>query len=384
MAEDTAYDKTLEFHLDCFLNNCIMGWVRDSVHPDRAVNLQLCLGSRRISAQRADQHRPDLEAEGLGSGCYGFKISVPAFTMEAAENDGEMLTIVAMGYSEAILYRIDLNIALDMPSPLTEVLADRLDASRASPGRYQSPCERPRRCRRRILPCSREVNPPSAVAPALFPYAEHVRVMQQGGAFSPVLIASDFDHFLRWYLDRYNVSRAPLRAPLSKDVNVWRNEFVVIGGMPFNVTRVMLWYLATERGGDLLRSLSDETAYRKLAYWWAGDRAPALSVEDCLVPQSLIDDLRAVSPACKGQAFPLSRFMEEGLISRPSLGCFGLMHSLSARVTAYLVLIVEALDEPGLLRFVPKAVRGRLFDGEAPLFDDLAAANSREPEALAK
>ena len=381
MAEDTAYDNTLEFHLDCFLNGCIMGWVRDGAHPDRAVNLQLCLGSRPISSYRADQHRPDLEAEGVGSGRYGFEIIVPAPAMAVAEKDGEVFTIVAIGYSDTVLCQIDLNIALDVPYPLIAVLEDRLDAIGAYSGAVSSV---PLRASSQ-LPSSLALlsggEPALGSRPALFPYAEHVRVMQQADAFSPALITSDYDHFLRWYLDHYNVLRAPRRAPLSRDVISWLNEPVVIGGVPFHATRVMLWYLATE-GGDGLCSLSDEKAYRKLAYWWAGDRAPALNVEDCLVPQSVIDDLRAVAPAWRGQSFPLSRFMEEALVSRPSLGCFGSMHSLSARVTAYMVLIVEALDEPGLLRFIPSAVRGRLFHGEAPLFDDLAAAAcAARPEA---
>ena len=382
MGNETTHDGTLEFHLDCFLNGCMMGWVRDSAHPDRAVNLQLCLGSRRISSHRADQYRPDLEAEGVGSGRYGFEITVSASAMEVAENDGEMLTIVAMNYSDAILCRVDLNVALDVPGPLVGVLADRLDVSGTSIRTISSsPIASPEIPRSYLALLSQ-----GALAlgdrPALFPYAEHVRVMQQGSAFSPAHLAADYDHYLRWYLDHYNVLRAPWRAPLSREVIAWLNEAVVIGGVPFTATRVMLWYLATEFGGEGLRSLSDETTYRKLAFWWAADRAPALNVEDCLVPQFLIDELRAISPAWKGQAFPLSRFMEEALVSRPSLACFGPMHSLSARVTAYMILIVEALDEPGLLRFVPSTVRGRLFDGEIPLFDELAAeACAGRPEA---
>ena len=383
MADDAAHDKTLEFHLDCFLNGCIMGWVRDIANPEKAVGLQLCLGARKISVHRADQHRPDLEAEGVGSGRYGFAITVPASALAIAEKDGELITIVATGYAEAILCRLDLNTTLDVPFPLVDVLADRLDENRAISGPVASGASR-----------AASEMPPSYVAllsggvpalggrPALFPYSEHVRVMQQENAFSPAWIGSDYDHFIRWYLDSYNASRAPRRAPLSREVIAWLNEPIVFGGMPFTATRVMLWYLATEPGGDQLRSLQDETSYRKLAYWWACNRAPALNAEDCLVRQSLIDDLRAVPPAWQGQAFPLSHFMEEALVSRPSFGCFGPMHSLSKRVTAYMVLVVEALDEPGLLRFVPSDIRGRLFDGAAPLFNELAgAACAGRPDA---
>ena len=377
MAEETDDESTLEFHLDCFLNGTMMGWVRDAAHPHKAVDLQLCLGRRVISAHRADRYRPDLEAEGLGSGRYGFEIKVPAAALATAESEGEPLAVVAAGDPDIILSSLDLKAGLDVPGPLRNVFTDRLDASEFAAAPASAPRDQaaPSASRSSYLALVAGEMPKGCDGPSLFPYAEHVRLTQTlPGAFSPALISSDFDHFIRWYLDHYNVSRAPRRAPLSRDVIAWLNEPVVLGGMPFTATRVMLWYLAIRPEGDGLRSLSDETSYRRLAYWWAGDRAPALNAEDCLVPQSLIDYLRAVPSASRDQPFPLSRFMEEALVSRPGLDCFGPMHSVSARVTAYMALMIEALDEPGLLRFVPHAVRSRFFDREAPLFDDLAAA----------
>ena len=91
-----------------------MGYVRYSVRPEKAVDLQLCLGQENL-CHRAGLYLPDLEVGGVGSGHYGVEITVPVAALKAAEKESEMLPIVATAYSEAVLYRLDLNTALDVP-----------------------------------------------------------------------------------------------------------------------------------------------------------------------------------------------------------------------------------------------------------------------------
>jgi glycosyltransferase involved in cell wall biosynthesis len=141
----------------------------------------------------------------------------------------------------------------------------------------------------------------------------------------------------------------------------------------------MQWYLARAPQG--VASLGDADLYRKLVYWWACEQAPSLNIEDCLVSRFHIDYLRQIPTAWMGKAFPLSHFMEEALATHPILVSFGPMQGVSARLTAYMTLAAHALDEPGLLRFVPETVIDRLFGGSKPLFDDLAAAACAEHPA---
>ncbi len=289
---------------------------------------------------------------------------------ERARRTGEVLTGSALGEPDRILFALDNDERLEAPGWLRRFLAEALseDPARSAPA-SGSACTTAPSYGALFAPASSAA---AEGAPGLFRYAEHVRQLKGvADRFAPELIGPDLDHFFRWYLEDYAAERAPLRAPLAAATVRWLNGSVVIGGLRHAPTRAMLWFLPESE--HPLSSLDDDEKHLDVLYWWACERAPALAVEDCLVPQAQVEALRRCPEHWAGQAFPLSCFMERALLRRPALSRLGPMHSLSARVTAYVLLLAEAMDEPGLLRFVPQPVLDRLLGGVAPHLDALSA-----------
>ena len=371
MSDGSAMQPTVEASLDVVVDGTLMGWARDLERPNDAALLQLCLGERRIALFRADLFRPDLRDAGLGTGRHGFAVPVPSRVWERARRTGEVLTASAIGEPDRILFRLDNDERLEAPAWLRRFLAEALSEDAAAsappsvPVRDAAPSYGP-------LFASASSTASPERTPSLFPYAEYVRQLRgMADRFMPELIGPDLDHFFRWYLQDYAAERAPLRAPLAAETIRWLNEPVVVGGLRHAPTRAMLWFLPESE--HTLSALDDDEKHFDVLYWWACERAPALAVEDCLVPRGQMEALRRCPEHWAGQAFPLSRFMERALRRRPALSRLGPMHSLSARVTAYMLLLAEAIDEPGLLRFVPQPVLERLLGGAAPRLDALSA-----------
>ena len=370
MSDGSAARPAVEANLDVVVDGTLMGWARDLEGPDDAALLQLRLGERRVALFRADRFRADLRDAGMGTGRHGFEVPLPREVWERARRTGEVLTGSALRDPDHILFAIDNDERLDAPGWLRRFLAEAFSEESVRPAptarsvRIAAPSYGPL-----FAPASRAA---TEGAPGLFRYAEHVRQLKGvAGRFAPELIGPDLDHFFHWYLEDYAAERAPLRAPLAAATLRWLNEPVVVGGLRHAPTRAMLWFLP--ESGHALSSLDDDETHLDVLYWWACERAPALSVEDCLVPREQIEALRRCPERWARQAFPLSCFMERALRRRPALSRLGPMHSLSARVTAYVLLLAEAMDEPGLLRFVPQPVLDRLLGGAAPRLDALSA-----------
>lgn len=202
------------------------------------------------------------------------------------------------------------------------------------------------------------------------PYGEYVRrCFQLEDKFPLSEVHANFEHSLRWYLEFYGSIRLPLRIPLSAQEIRYLNEPSGIDGEPHPISRAMLWF----RPGPDAAVPRDEKSLRELTYWWACERAPALGVEDCLVTDAQIEFLRAVPPGSAGEPFPLSQAMEAELAKRPELGAFGPPRDPSARMALYLAVLLEALDQPGTVRFVPHDVIDQFLRTDAPLFDQLVS-----------
>ena len=370
MNDGSAARPLVEASLDVVVDGTLMGWARDLERPDVAALLQLRLGERRIALFRADRFRPDLRDAGFGTGHHGFAVPVAREIWERARRTGEVLTGSALGDPDRALFALDNDERLEAPGWLRRFLAEALSEDPAQRGTAPDAVRAAASSRDALFaPAS-----PAAAegAPGLFRYAEHVRQLEGvTGRFAPELIGPDLDHFFRWYLQDYAAGRAPLRAPLAATAIRWLNEPIAIGGLRHAPTRAMLWFLPESE--HLLSSLDDDERHLDILYWWACERAPALAVEDCLVTRAQVEALRGCPEHWNGQAFPLSRFMERALLRRPALSRLGPMHSLSARVTAYALLFAEAMDEPGLLRFVPQPVLDRMLGGAAPRLDALSA-----------
>jgi glycosyltransferase involved in cell wall biosynthesis len=55
----------------------ITGWAQDSLDPERRVGLALLINGQMVGRVLANDHRPDLEAAGIGSGRHGFWVHIP-------------------------------------------------------------------------------------------------------------------------------------------------------------------------------------------------------------------------------------------------------------------------------------------------------------------
>jgi hypothetical protein len=99
----------LRGRLDQADRQSIAGWAQDEADPERRVGLVLMLNGEIIGRFLANQHRQDLEDQGLGSGRHAFWIRIPA-TLSATKS-----------YLIAILREVD-----GAPLPGSPILLDPL------------------------------------------------------------------------------------------------------------------------------------------------------------------------------------------------------------------------------------------------------------------
>ncbi len=391
-AQQGAPRDPIRSHYDAFLDGKIMGWVWDPANPGRPVSVQLRLGGEPVFSASADTYREDLHAAGMNEGRCGFSIDVPPEVAEQARATGREVSLTLADGSNAVVCRIDLAERLSPDADVRATLRKRLAKVEASierarlaagdhPGPQPAPPARPAYGAFFETPDPPPAPPRSAAATGLWPFAEHVRRCQQlEGRFSPDVARADFDHFHRWYIDDYGMPRKPLRVPLSAEAIRYLNETITIAGHAFPVTRAMLWYLLDVGNARYLASLDDEMLYRDLLFWWVGEQAPSLGVEDCLITRQQVDFLRRVPHHWSREAFPLSSFMEVMIERRLKPVLTGSIYDVGTRLTAYVLVLLEAVGDPGLLRFVPDKVLERLFARSGELFDRLVGELDGNPQ----
>jgi hypothetical protein len=57
----------------------ISGWAQDEAAPEVPVCLDVVADGRRVGRVLANAYRADLRLAGLGSGCHGFELALPAW-----------------------------------------------------------------------------------------------------------------------------------------------------------------------------------------------------------------------------------------------------------------------------------------------------------------
>lgn len=73
-SEPQAPPQMLHGHLDAITDGYAEGWVFDSLHPERRLNVEILNGERVVARGTADQFREDLKKAGIGDGCYKFSL----------------------------------------------------------------------------------------------------------------------------------------------------------------------------------------------------------------------------------------------------------------------------------------------------------------------
>jgi glycosyltransferase involved in cell wall biosynthesis len=379
-AMSSQYRGDVRYSFDSFFDGMIRGWIWDPATPDQFVTVQLRCGVELILTRPANLYRSDLEAEGMNGGRAAFEILVPTSVLERARTGGEILTLAPLERSDIPICAIDVREALGGTPRLRALLRDMLIQNKKNmPVFARDKREFDSTSRRRPGYSALFDWPASEKAPAenlmirrLSPYCDYVRHFAQAERqFSTEISVADFDHFLRWYLDDFGVSRKPARVPLSADLLRYLNEPVAIGGRLFPLTRILLWNLLDKENIFLLSNFDDEVGYRNLLYWWVAEKATALNIEDCAITYQQIEFMRNALSIWSREVFPLSRFAQAALSHRQPLAELGSVFDVSTRVTAYFFLLLEAINEPGILRFVPDGVLRRFFDQEGSFFNKL-------------
>lgn len=54
----------------------VSGWAIDRADPEAVVEVEVCREGKVLGRTRADRHRPDLERGGIGTGRYGFSVTL--------------------------------------------------------------------------------------------------------------------------------------------------------------------------------------------------------------------------------------------------------------------------------------------------------------------
>ncbi|WP_350373655.1 glycosyltransferase [Methylobacterium oxalidis] len=372
--------SVLRGHLDGYRDGTLTGWAFDPDRPHGSVGIEVRLDGEPLCEHRADRFRPDLRAAGIGSGCHGFAIRLDDEARRRASAAGARVEIRTAGEPSLLLGAVSLSAlfapvpAEPLPVALLRRLQDRAARAAAAPGAAPAAGGRgdgpP--VYRRLLDAGGAA--PSAGGdglPPLSPFAAQLR--QRMGLAEHFAEPGDRDHFYRWYIDHY-AERRPLRAPFSAAELAYLNAPIVLGGQRHALSRAALWYALEDDGIRAALDLSSEEGYRRVLYWWACDRARGLNVEDCLVPFRQVSFLQAVPAAERGNLLPFSRFLQEALLQNPNLAWVGAASDSQTRIACHYAALLEALEDPGLLRFLPREVLDHFLLGPEPQFDAVGAS----------
>lgn len=362
-------------HLDGYTGHELCGWVvRSRGHVGR-VRVGLFVGAALLQSQAADRFRADVQAAGLGDGYAGFAFRLDPVTLAAAQQAGGVVSVRVLASRPVELGRYTLpqpgTGGLVISAPQLERCRNLLagDLARLHMGLEQSaaydqdrdrgtPALRPHQ--KLFEPASpAEPRPAAQVLPA---YLDYTRLrLHQERRFDVQGNPEDRDHFLHWYLAHYAAGRGGLRVPLSRDLIGYLNAPLVMGGQAQTLSRVIWWRLLQQPARVAGLDLQSSEGLLRVLFWWAWQEAPALHVEDCLVPRHTIDLLASVPVQHRDEAFALSVFMTAFHTANPQLDFIDPRRA-EDRQLLYLVLIVMAVRRPDLLRYLPPVALSRLLE----------------------
>ncbi|MFV3074455.1 glycosyltransferase family 2 protein [Niveispirillum fermenti] len=99
----------IQGHFDCVVGRDVCGWAWDRANPDRPARVRVLMDGVPVAEGIADQHRPDLEAAGIGSGHHAFFVRLPMALL-----DGRRVRLVLTG--EDGLPLTGTPVDMDLPS----------------------------------------------------------------------------------------------------------------------------------------------------------------------------------------------------------------------------------------------------------------------------
>jgi len=369
-----------KFHIDRYSAGDVAGWAADPDDPDHPLSIQFRIDNVLVGVARADMVRADVANAGIGPKHCGFMWRIPVPVANAAISGNHAIEVSAVRWSGARAHLASLRLHEDpaISDAAREVILPALDKAitRAAVASLEDGGAPIVRHEPSVYPLhermfSFEGAPRGAVSHAMSPYLAFTHRRLHKGPTHP-LDGSEAakNEYLRWYVEDYGRARAPKRNPLGADEVAYLNQPVPLVGVPFKASRISLSYALSDPEAQALFPIHDLPRYEAFVAWWATDKAPDLNVEDCLVPDYYVEVLRRMAPSWMGTNYALSQMMMQAFRKEGASEALD-MNVEADRILFHVWYLLDAIEEPGRLRFVPTRNLNALFEGERghTLFD---------------
>lgn len=355
-------------NVDGVLGDTLVGWAQPLKDSTAELRVGLYVQGAMLMESPANIYRGDLEAAGIGHGHYGFSITLTDSIKNLVAANGGTAEVRAHGTQPVVIghWHAGDHAVLDgedtaLPSGSNGL--QRLlygDLRRLSEALERPPLAlqtRPKSAPTHLKLFERHdyIDADAQLPTEMFGYAEYIRYRDRlDEKFDTASDPDDIAHFFKRYLSGYSAMRGGLRIPLSAKALDYLNTPVTIGGQPRKFTRAM-WSFVLDTPA-VLRSadFKNDDWYGWAVFWWAHVQAKSIHCEDCLVPDFMVDVLRAVPDDMADMRWPLSDFMRRIAIETPALSALHL-ETESGRRDLTCALMVLAVSRPEYLRYLPSA-----------------------------
>ena len=295
--------KRVAGHVDTIRDRHLHGWAWQPSAPDRRLLVDVFVDGAFYGQQLAHRARSDLSEQGIGDGRYGFEIDLGHSNASPRSID-----VFALGDQRTRLTS-PLPGSAEQDGPVVRTAQDYLRVTfravhgwnEKDDGREYAPAiANP--LYERLFAASPVPSDPVVLGTRLCGYLDLVRLRSDLRDFDPSLTPRHYRAFLRAYLESYGKVRGRERAPLSAADIAFLNA---PEAQPDKASRAQTLWAADY-----------DLAPQDCAFLWAAFLAPALSIEDCLIPPR---DIVALSRIVEAGRFPLTQFMIALLERNPIL-----------------------------------------------------------------
>jgi glycosyltransferase involved in cell wall biosynthesis len=371
--------KTPYGYIDHYSNGLLYGWAWNPANHNQRIRLDVFWQDKFVGQFTADIFREDLSSK--GDGRHAFRAHIP----ERFGYDADLSSFEAyISFPKQVaLRRAGARRAIDrfgrqawterirvMFEPLLSFLNSSItDENLADPSNQKA---EESHLFERLFEQSPVPSPPPLRGMTLSAYTDYIRHRSKRDYLFDISFArSEYDSFLKTYIEEYGASHGDQRAPLSKTEINYLAEMLRPDGKNIEVPRIATFFLAPNE------KLSNDD----FIYWWSVEKARECFVDDCLIPDSYISRLRSTSGDL--QDYPLSIFMRMFIIR--NFVFKGIRHGgARGRAVIYFVILLYALRMPHLISFFPTKWLTKIFydrDG-ATLFDEISSMIFGRPDLL--
>lgn len=358
--------RTHRGNVDGYFNGALVGWVTQPGRPDMPLKVGVFTPAGLIAEGLADQFRQDVLNAGIGTGNYGFEITLDQRTLDRIANDGGEVTVQTLGQPVHIIgqHRFDGERAPEKPVTREETKKDELsqflysdiehlaEMLKLDDADYDNPA--PLTKHQKLFGRQDYLNG-GDLPGNMTTYDEFTRFRLR---WDRRIETSDADpeslaHFRQEYLSHYSLARGGLRVPMTRAAIDELNQPVVIGGKKHSLSIATLGFLVDVPPLRQSLDLNNDEWVNWAVFWWAINQSKLLNCEDCLVPQSYIDLLSAVNDEWTEKDFAPSEFMLRMHMENAALKRFDLRRT-DGRMSLALSLLLMAARRPDFLRYIPR------------------------------